>query len=230
MRIQMGLRSRIILAFSLGVIVLAAMLFIPAGTLKFWPGWALIALLFIPTISFYFYFAKHDPQMIERRLQNKEPTSEQKHLMRFWRPLLFAAFLLPGLDYRLGWSRTYLGPVPLWLLLLSQVLVLGGILMAAWAINVNRFASRTIQVEAGQRVISTGPYAVVRHPMYFGGVVMWLFAPLALGSYFAWPAFALCIPFYVYRLLNEEKVLRRELPGYPEYCLRTRFRLVPFVW
>jgi len=226
----MSLISRIILAFSLGVIVFAAMLFIPAGTLKFWPGWVLMAVLFIPTTSFYCYFAKHDPEMIERRLQNEEQTSEQKLLMRFARPVLFAAFLLPGLDYRLGWSRTYLGAAPLWLLLLSQVLVLGGILLVGWVININRFASRTIQIETGQTVVSTGPYAVVRHPMYFGGVVLFLAAPLALGSCFSLPAFALVIPTLVYRLLDEEKMLRRELPGYSEYCLRTRFRLVPFVW
>lgn len=104
---------------------------------------------------------------------------------------------------------------------------LGGILLAVWVTRVTRFAKPIIQVEAGQNVISTGPYAVVRHPTYLGGVIMWLFTPLALGSYFAWPAFTLFIPFYVYRLLSEEKVLRRELPGYPEYCLRAASGLSP---
>ena len=167
---------------------------------------------------------------MERRLQSKEKVSEQKLLMRVTRPLFLAAFLLPGLDYRLGWSRTFLGAVPVWLILLSQVLVLGGFLFVFWVMKVNSFAARTIQVEAGQKVISTGPYGVVRHPLYSGSLVMWLATPLALGSYIAWPAFALLIPFYVIRLLNEEKVLRQELPGYSEYCQRTRFRLVPFVW
>ncbi len=120
--------------------------------------------------------------------------------------------------------------MPLWLLLLSQVLVLGGFLLVFWVMKVNSFASRTIQVEAGQKVISMGPYRVVRHPLYSGSLVMWLAAPLALGSYIAWPAFVLLIPFYVFRLLNEEEVLRQELPGYSEYCQRTRFRLVPFIW
>lgn len=169
--------------------------------------------------------------MVERRLQSKEEIGEQKRLLRWARPLFVAAFLLPGLDYRLGWSRTFLRAVPLWLLLLSQALVVGGLLVAAWVMKVNSFASRTIQVEAGQRVISSGPYGIVRHPMYSGMLVTWLSTPLALGSYFAWAAFALLIPLVVVRrLLNEEDVLRRELPGYPKYCLRTRFRLVPFVW
>jgi protein-S-isoprenylcysteine O-methyltransferase Ste14 len=96
--------------------------------------------------------------------------------------------------------------------------------------KVNSFASRTIQVEPGQKVICSGPYRLVRHPMYLGSLVMWLATPLALGSYLAWPAFALLIPFYIFRLLNEEEVLRRELPGYSDYCHCTRRRLVPFVW
>jgi len=112
-------------------------------------------------------------------------------------------------------------------MLLCQALILGGSSWWCGVMKVNSFASRTIQVEAGQRVISTGPYRMVRHPLYSGSLVMWLATPLALGSYIAWPAFCPAHPFYVFRLLNEEKVLRQELPGYPEYCLRTRFRLVP---
>jgi protein-S-isoprenylcysteine O-methyltransferase Ste14 len=189
-----------------------------------------LGVTFIPSTLAFLYFYKHDPQLIERRLQSKEKISEQKLLMRVSKPVFLAAFLLPGLDYRLGWTRTSLGAVPLWLMLLCQALILGGLLLVVWVMKVNSFASRTIQVEAGQRVISTGPYRMVRHPLYSGSLVMWLATPLALGSYIAWPAFALLIPFYVFRLLNEEKVLRQELPGYPEYCLRTRFRLVPFVW
>jgi len=206
------------------------MLFIPAGSWKYWQGWAFLGVTFIPSTVAYLYFYKHDPQLLERRLQSKEQVSEQKLLVRVTRPLFLAAFLIPGLDYRWGWSRTLLGGVPPWLTLLCQVLVLGGFLFVFWVLKVNSFASRTIQVEAGQKVISTGPYAVVRHPLYSGSVVMWIAAPLALGSYFAWPAFALLVPFYVIRLLNEEKVLRRDLPGYPEYCQQTHFRLVPFVW
>jgi protein-S-isoprenylcysteine O-methyltransferase Ste14 len=226
----MSLRSKLVLRFSIGVIIVAALLFIPAGSLRFWQGWTFMALYFIPGISAFLYFYKHDPQLVERRLQTKEKISEQKLLVRLLKPLFFAVFLLPGLDYRLGWSRTSLGGVPLWLVLLSQSLVLGALLLVIWVLKVNSFASHTIQVEAGQRVVSSGPYRMVRHPMYLGSLVLCLSTPLALGSYFAWPAFALLIPFFVFRLLNEEKVLRQELPGYPEFCLRTRFRLVPFVW
>ena len=219
----------LLLRFSAGLLLAAAMLFIPAGSLRFWQAWTFLAVVFIPLVASSLYLAKHDPQLIERRLQTEEKVREQKLLIRLLKPVFFLAFLLPGLDYRWGWSRT-LGAVPRWLVLLSDVLVLGGLLFAFWVMRVNSFASRTIQVEAGQKVISTGPYRLIRHPLYSGSLVMLLFTPLALGSYFALPAFALLIPVYVFRLLNEEKVLRQELQGYCEYCLRTRFRLIPFVW
>jgi protein-S-isoprenylcysteine O-methyltransferase Ste14 len=173
---------------------------------------------------------KHDPKLIERRLQTKEKVSEQKRLVGLLKVLMVVAFSLPGLDYRFGWSRTYLGAVPQWLIVLSQALILGSLAFVLWVIKTNTFAASTIQVEAGQTVISTGPYSVVRHPMYLGGIVMLLATPLALGSYVSLSVFALVIPFYIFRLLNEEKVLRGDLVGYPEYCSRTRSRLIPFVW
>jgi protein-S-isoprenylcysteine O-methyltransferase Ste14 len=118
----------------------------------------------------------------------------------------------------------------LWVTLFSQAALFGGYVMTFWVVKVNRFAARTIQVEANQRVISSGPYRLVRHPMYLGICAMWLLTPLALGSYLTLPAFVLIIPLIVLRLLNEEKVLRQELPGYSEYCLHTQSRLVPFLW
>jgi protein-S-isoprenylcysteine O-methyltransferase Ste14 len=225
-----SLKSKLLLRLPLGVIVVAALLFIPAGSLKFWQGWAYMACFFIPLLFSFCYLYRHDPQLLERRMQVKEKVREQK-LFQALSPLIFSfTLLLSGLDHRFGWSRTSLRPVPLWLTLLSQALLLGGILLIFWVMKVNSFASRTVQVEAGQTVISSGPYRLVRHPMYSGGLVMYLSTPLALGSYVALPAFALFIPLIVFRLLNEEKVLRQELPGYAEYCLRTRFRLLPLVW
>ena len=226
----MSLISRLVLRTLLGVILLSAMLFIPAGSMRFWQGWAFLALVLIPSVCVYAYFYKRDPQLIERRLQSKEKVVAQRLLITLLKPAFFIALLLPGLDQRFGWSRVHLGAVPLWLTVFSQAGILAGFLLVFWVLKVNSFASRTIQVEKGQEVISSGPYALVRHPMYSGSIVMWLFTPLALGSYVAWPAFALLTPFYALRLLNEEEILRAELPGYSEYCQRTRFRLVPFVW
>lgn len=114
--------------------------------------------------------------------------------------------------------------------MVSDIVLAGGLALIFWVTKVNSFASRTIQVEAGQPVISSGPYALMRHPMYSGSILLWLSMPLALGSYVAWPAFALLVPFYIFRLLHEEKFLDKELPGYRQYCQQTRFRLVPHVW
>jgi protein-S-isoprenylcysteine O-methyltransferase Ste14 len=226
----MSLISRVFLRLFLGLLLAAALIFIPAGTLNFWQGWAFLALAFIPIAFAYFYFYKRDPELIARRLQTKEQVSEQRWLIRLLKPVFVLVFLLPSLDYRFGWSRIHFHAVPLWLELLAQALFLYGFFLVFWVLSVNSFASRTIRVEPGQQVISTGPYALVRHPLYSGSIVLWLSMPLTLGSFMALPFFALLVPFYVFRLLNEEKILRQELPGYSEYCLKTRFRLVPFVW
>ena len=221
----MSLKSKLAVRFLVVISILGSVLFIPAGSFRFWQAWVYIGILSVPALFAFIYFYKHDPKLIERRTLLKEKVPEQKRIMRIISVMWLVAFLLSGFDHRYGWSR-----LPVWLTVLSQVFVLGGILMAYWVVKINRFAARTIQVESGQIVISDGPYRTIRHPMYLGMCVMWLFTPLALGSYFALPAFTLLIPLVVLRLLNEEKVLRQELAGYNEYCSRTHFRLVPFVW
>lgn len=198
---------------------------IPAGSFRFWQAWVYIGIQFVPAIFAFIYFSKHDPKLIERRSLLKEKVPEQKRIMGLLYVVWLVASLLPGFDHRYGWSR-----LPLWLTVLSQVLVVGELLMAYWVLTINPFAARAIQVESGQTVISGGPYRTIPFPMYAGMCVMWLSTPLALGSYFALPAFVLLIPLTVLRLLNEEQVLRRELAGYNEYCSRTHFRLVPLVW
>jgi len=221
----MSLKSRLVIRFLIATAVFGAFLFIPAGSLRFWQGWAFLTIWFVPILAAFAYFYKHDPALVERRLNRKETVREQKLIIKFGFVTWLIGYLLPGLDHRFGWSH-----LPLWLTILSQAFVLGGWLMVFWVLKANSFAAATIRVEPDQKVISSGPYRIVRHPMYLGVSVMLLFSPLALGSYFALPVFALFIPIIVLRLLNEEKVLRQELPGYAEYCLHTRFRLVPFLW
>jgi protein-S-isoprenylcysteine O-methyltransferase Ste14 len=221
----MSLKWKLALRLLISIIVIGALLFIPAGSFRFWQAWVYMLIMYVPGVFAFGYFYKHDPQVVERRMQFKEKVREQKRIMVFVYVIFLIAFLLPGLDHRFGWSHQ-----PLGFTIFSQAVLLGGFVATFWVLKVNRFAARTIQVEPGQQVISSGPYRIVRHPMYLGGSVMFLFIPLALGSYFALPVFALLIPVLVLRLLNEEKVLRQELPGYAEYCLRTRFRLVPFLW
>src|SRR5580698_7932942 len=226
----MSLKTRVIVQCLLTTVVTGAMLFLPAGTWKFWQGWIFLGFMMIPMVAASIYFSERDPQLVERRLQAKEKVGEQKVIMKFAKLIFIAAFLLPGFDFRFGWSRRTFGEVPVWLMISSGAITLAGYLMTYWVMGTNSYASRIIQVEKDQRVISIGPYRVVRHPMYLGGVISILFTPLALGSYWALPAFALVIPMIVLRLLNEEKILRQELAGYSEYCQSTRFRLIPLVW
>lgn len=214
----------------LTTVVVGAMLFLPAGTWKYWQGWIFLGLLMIPMVAASIYFVERDPQLVERRLQSKEKVGEQKRIMKLAKLIFIAAFLIPGFDFRFGWSRRTFGAVPVWLMISSGAIALAGYLMTYWVMGTNSYASRIIQVEKDQRVISIGPYRIVRHPMYLGGVISIVFAPLALGSYWALPAFALIIPAIVLRLLNEEKILRRELPGYSEYCQSTQSRLIPLIW
>jgi protein-S-isoprenylcysteine O-methyltransferase Ste14 len=160
--------------------------------------------------------------------QETEP--EQKLFQRLFSLITFPAFILAGLDFRFGWTRQRFAEVPLMGVVAAQIVVVAGYWLVFRVMKTNTFAAGTIQVEIGQTVISSGPYARVRHPMYTGMAVTALAIPLALGSYVTLPVFALMVPVLVYRLVHEEKTLRRNLPGYTEYCQRTRFRLVLWVW
>jgi protein-S-isoprenylcysteine O-methyltransferase Ste14 len=221
----MSLKSKLVIRGLSAVAGFGAFIFLPAGSLRFWQGWIFLAIWSVPTIAAFAYFYKHDPALVERRMRRKETVGEQKIIMKLMYVPLAAIYILPGFDHRFGWSHP-----PVWLTVVAQIFVLGGYGMIFWVMKANSFAASTIQVEPGQKVISDGPYGMVRHPMYLGMSVMFFFTPLALGSYVAWPAAVLLIPVIAFRLLNEEKVLRQELPGYAEYCLRTRFRLVPRFW
>ena len=213
----------------MGQIALLALLFIP-GTLKFWQGWAFTAANIFVSILFCAYFYKRDPQLLERRLLRKEKVGVQKIIVFLVKNISVLAFVLYGLDNRFGWSRIYLASVPWWLTVLALLLYAGNYLLLVPIMNANRFAASIIQTETGQTVADQGPYRFVRHPMYSVGLFLWLWIPLALGSFVALPVVVLIAPVLVWRLLNEEKFLRRELPGYAEYCRRTQYRLIPFVW
>lgn len=226
----MTLKSRLVLRFVVVLPLLAAILFVPAGSLRFWQGWVMLTVVTAASLFPTFYFLRRDPRLLERRMLNKEQTSEQKLFKILWVPLWIGGLAVPGLDYRFGWSRDLFGGVPLWLTVLAQALVLGAYGAIFEVMRFNTFASSVIQVEAGQRVVADGPYGVVRHPMYSGMLVLALSTPLALGSYVALPLSVLLVPVLVFRLVNEEKLLRRELAGYAEYCRCTRYRLVPFLY
>jgi protein-S-isoprenylcysteine O-methyltransferase Ste14 len=208
-----------------GLVVIGCLLFVPAGTLRFWQAWLWLALVLgsIGIIGLALSFL--DPQLLERRMRLGEREAPQKKVVGSFTLILVTAFLVPGLDRRFGWSS-----VPPAVVLVADALILLGLLLFVLTIRENRYASRVIEVEERQAVISTGPYSLVRHPMYLSMLMVLGFTCLALGSYWAAiPSLAMPILFAA-RIRNEEQMLRKDLPGYDEYTRKVRYRLVPFVW
>lgn len=221
----LGVKKKALLLFAAAFIAIGAMLFVPAGTLDYWQAWAYIAILFVMVAFVGLYFLAKDPDFLERRFRMKEKERQQKLVQKAGGAIFFICFLLPGLDRRFGWST-----VPFELVLAADFLVVLGYGLIFLVFKENSFAGRTIRVEKGQKVVSTGPYSIIRHPMYLGMVLLCLATPIALGSYAAFWPFLLIIPLLAYRIRNEEEVLKRELEGYEEYCKKVRCRLVPGVW
>jgi len=195
------------------------------GSLGWWQAWVYCVILLVPLTAFVVYMARTDPAFIARRTKLREKEPSQRRILVWGYPALIAALVLPGLDHRFGWSAP-----PAAAVIAAMALVLGSYLTIVRVFLENRWAGRTVEVTAGQEVISTGPYAVVRHPMYTGSVALYLATPVALGSWWALLPALTIIPIFVLRIRNEEQVLVRDLPGYAEYRRRVRYRLVPYVW
>jgi protein-S-isoprenylcysteine O-methyltransferase Ste14 len=209
----------------LAFIALAAMLFIPAGTLMYWQAWIILIIFILLAAFVVSYFFIVSPEFLERRMMYREKEARQRTIIAIGNIVFFAAYLIPGLDHRFGWSH-----VPVWLVFLSDAMVVLGYYLVFLTFKENSFAARTVEVFAGQKVIDTGPYGVVRHPMYTGMILMFLFVPTALGSYWALVTIIPVAAIIYFRTLNEEEVLRRDLAGYAEYCQKVHYRLVPYIW
>lgn len=218
-------KRAIAIRFGLMPFVLGAIFFWPAGTFRYWQAWIYMGVLLIPMFGVLVYFLKKDPAVLERRLRIKEKESRQKLVLIFGWPSFLGAFLLPGFDHRYGWSA-----VPSALVIVADVVVLAGYLFFIRVLYENRFAGRTVEVERGQKVIRTGPYSVIRHPMYAAILPFYLFTPLALGSYWALLPALLMPVVLMARIFNEERVLSQELEGYKEYMSRVKYRLIPGIW
>lgn len=222
-RKQLAVRAFVRLV--LGSIILLAVLLLPAGTVAYWEAWTYVAVLFVPMTLALVFLLKTDPELLERRMRTKEKSPEQSFLVKLGSVCYGIAFLLPGFDRRFDWSRVSVAVV-----VMADVFVLLGYGLCLLVLRENRYASRVVEVEEGQRVVTTGPYAIVRHPMYLGVLVMFLLTPVALGSWWAVISALPLLAVLVARIRNEEELLTEELKGYLEYTQITRYRLFPGVW
>jgi protein-S-isoprenylcysteine O-methyltransferase Ste14 len=211
-----------------GTLAVGLILFGPAGTLRYWQAWAFLAVFTAASLGPTVYLARNNPAALQRRMHagpRAETRAAQKVIITSSFVILFAMMAFSALDHRMGWST-----VPPWVSVLGDVLVATGLGLAMLVIIQNSYAAATVTVEKGQRVASEGVYKFVRHPMYVGNVIMMVGMPLALGSYWGLLFVLPGIAVLVFRILDEEKLLTQDLPGYREYAQHVRYRLVPNVW
>ena len=211
--------------FTAGLLLVALLLFLPAGTILYPGGLLFLCLLFIPMLFLGILMLARARDLLAKRLDVKEKQGTQKGVVAVMGLVFLSGFILAGLDFRFGWSK-----VPLPVVIVASVLFLVGYALYAEVMRENAYLSRTIKVEEGQTVISTGLYGVVRHPMYTASTVMFLALPLILGSWYALIPFALYPVIMVVRIHGEEKLLTAELSGYEDYKREVKYRMIPFVW
>lgn len=214
-----------IIKFFIGVLTTGLLIFIPVGSLDYPNGWLLMAILFIPMFIVGIVLMVKNPKLLKERLDFKEKQSDQKWVVALSGLMLLLGFIASGLDYRYGWTK-----IPNMVVIISSVLFLLRYALYGEVLRENAHLSRTIKVEEGQKVINTGLYGIVRHPMYLATILMFLSIPLILGSFIS---FLILLPYPVLiakRIKNEEMVLEKDLKGYMEYKKKVRYKLIPFVW
>lgn len=221
----MKLLFNAIIKFTLGLALVGALLFLPAGGFDYINGWLFICLLFIPMLILGVILFIKAPSLLEKRLGAKEEENAQKGVVAVSGLLFIAGFIIAGLDFRFGWSH-----IPTWGVITASVILLVAYALYAEVMRENAYLSRTVKVQENQKVVDTGLYGIVRHPMY--AVTVWLFLsiPIVLGSLWALLCFLPYIAVIVLRIHNEEKVLEAGLDGYTEYKKRVKYRLIPFIW
>ena len=211
--------------FLLGVVLVGVLVFWPAGTLDYTGGWLLMGILFVPMFLAGLVMMAKSPALLRSRLDAKEKRAEQDLVVKLSGLMFLVGFIVAGLDFRFGWSK-----LPGSVNLIGAVLFLLSYAIYGEVLRENVWLSRTIQVQENQTVVSTGLYGIVRHPMYFATVILFLSMPVVLGSLAAFPVF-LCYPFLIARrIADEEKLLEAELQGYVEYKQKVRWRMIPFIW
>lgn len=221
----MNLLLRTLTAFLLGILIIGVMLFLPAGTLDYPGAWLFMALLFTPILIMGVVLLVKNPELLRKRLEMKEREKEQRGVVAISGLLLVSSFIVAGLDYRFSWSH-----VSIVVVVVASVVLLIGYALYAEVLRENVYLSRVVEVQEGQRVIDTGLYGIVRHPMYSAVSLLYLSIPLVLGSWWALLVISPCVLLLAARIKNEEQVLRQGLLGYIAYTQRVRYRMIPFVW
>ena len=211
--------------FLAGLALVGVLLFVPAGSFSYWQAWLLIGILFAPMFAAGLVMLKKSPELLKKRLNAKEEQGEQKTVVLLSGLMFLAAFVLAGLNFRFRWIT-----LPVWVPWAASAVFLLGYALYARVLKENAYLSRTVEVQENQKVIDTGLYGAVRHPMYMSTLILFLSMPLVLGSLVSFAVMLAYIPIIVRRILNEEQVLEKGLEGYTEYKQKVRYRLIPFVW
>lgn len=207
------------------LIIIGILILVPAGTFNYWQVYLYFAIVIIPMIFVLSYFLKNDPGFLERRTRAKEKEKEQLIIQIVFSLFFLLGFIIPGFDKRCGWSN-----VPFFIVIVADIVILLGYLLIFFVFKQNSYASRIVEVEKDQKIITTGLYGFVRHPMYVGVIIMYVPTPIALGSYWGLIPMATIPLAIIFRIINEEKVLCKNLPGYIEYCQKTKYKLIPYIW
>lgn len=211
--------------YIIGLIVVGCLIFIPANSLEYWNGWLLIGLLFIPMFIAGIILMIKNPELLQRRLNAKEKENEQKWVLLFSGLMFIAGFILAGLNYRNEWIE-----LPNVVIIISSILFIIAYILYAEVLRENTYLSRTIEVQNNQKVIDTGLYGIVRHPMYAATILFFLTMPLVLGSIISFFVFLIYPIIIAMRIKNEEAVLEKDLKGYADYKKKVRYKLIPYIW
>ena len=220
-----GLLIQSLTKFFLGVVVLAVLLFLPAGSFHYWQGWLLMGILFVPMFIVGLVMMAKNPELLRKRLNAKEKETEQKTVVGISGLLFLAAFVVAGLNWRLGWWV-----LPDWVVWVAAILFLSSYLLYTEVMQENTYLSRTVEIQENQKVIDTGLYGIVRHPMYMATTALFLTMPLVLASPISFLIMLGYIPVMAKRIRNEEAVLENGLVGYKDYKKHVKYKVIPLVW
>lgn len=214
-----------IIKIILGILLIGVLIFLPANTINYWNGWLLMGLLFIPMFIAGIIMMIKSPDLLKKRLKAKENEEEQKIVILLSLLMFVAGFIIAGLNYRYNWTV-----MPNWVVVVSSVIFVFSYILYAEVLRENQYLSRVIEVQENQKVVDTGLYGIVRHPMYAATIFLFLSMPLILGSLYSFAIFLVYPIIIAKRIKNEEEVLEKELEGYKEYKTKVKYKMIPFIW